>query len=51
MLDWIPGPRLGALMRFSGRYSLEIYTAQIIGLAAIGGLWSTLEPDEGEDDV
>jgi hypothetical protein len=51
MLGWIPAPRFGALMRFSGRYSLEIYAAQIIGLAAIGGLWSTLDPDEGEDDV
>jgi len=51
MLGWVPGPRFGALMRFCGRYSLEIYAAQIIGLAAIGGLWSTLDPDEGEDDV
>lgn len=51
MLGWVPGPRLAAMMRFSGRYSLEIYAAQIIGLAAIGGLWSTLEPDEGDDDV
>jgi peptidoglycan/LPS O-acetylase OafA/YrhL len=51
MLAWAPGPRLRALMRFCGRYSLEIYAAQIIVLAAIGGLWSTLDPDEGEDDV
>ncbi|MGL5447517.1 MAG: TraX family protein [Rhabdaerophilum sp.] len=49
-LDWQPGPGIGALMRFCGRYSLEIYAAQIIGLAAIGGLWSTLDSDEGDDD-
>lgn len=49
-LDWQPGPGLGALMRFSGRYSLEIYAAQIIVLAATAGLWSTLDSDDGEDD-
>lgn len=49
-LDWRPAARLGSLMRFSGRYSLEIYAAQIIALAAMGGLWSTLGGDDGEDD-
>jgi peptidoglycan/LPS O-acetylase OafA/YrhL len=50
-LAWVPGARVGAWLRFCGRYSLEIYAAQIIGLAAIGGLWSTLDPNEDDDDV
>lgn len=50
-LGWVPGARLGAWMRFCGRYSLEIYAAQIIGLAALGGLWSTLDPNEDDEDV
>jgi peptidoglycan/LPS O-acetylase OafA/YrhL len=51
LLAWQPGPAGNAVMRFCGRFSLEIYAAQIIVLAAVGGLWSTLDPDEGEDDV
>lgn len=44
-----PGPRLGGILRFCGRYSLEIYAAQIILLAAIGGVWNQFSP-EGDDD-
>lgn len=40
VLEWQPGPGIGALLRFSGRHSLEIYAAQIILLAALGGLWN-----------
>lgn len=50
-LGWVPGARFGAWIRFCGRYSLEIYAAQIIGLAAIGGLWSTLDPNGDDEDV
>jgi hypothetical protein len=50
ILQQRPVPWLGVLLRFSGRYSLEIYAAQIILLAAAGGLWSTLDPDDGDDD-
>lgn len=47
-----PGARLGAAMRFCGRYSLEIYAAQIILLAAAGALWSHPgdDGDNEEDD-
>ena len=43
-----PGPGLAAAMRFCGRWSLEIYAAQIILLAAIGGLWNQF--GDGDDD-
>jgi TraX protein len=42
-LDQQPVPPVASVMRFCGRYSLEIYAAQIIGLAAIGGLWNLLK--------
>lgn len=37
-----PIPPVASVMRFCGRYSLEIYALQIIALAAIGGLWNLL---------
>jgi peptidoglycan/LPS O-acetylase OafA/YrhL len=45
-----PGPALGALMQFCGRYSLEIYAAQIILLAAAGGLWNLFDPTDTKAD-
>ena len=50
---WQPGPRFGAILRFCGSHSLEIYAAQIIVLAAIGGVWNQFSADhndEGDDD-
>jgi hypothetical protein len=49
-LNWRTGPGMHQLIQLCGRYSLEIYAAQIILLAAIGGLWSTLEPENGAED-
>jgi hypothetical protein len=49
-LKWHAVPWTNRLIHLCGRYSLEIYAAQIILLAAIGGLWSTLEPGEADDD-
>lgn len=45
-----PGPGIAQIIRLCGRYSLEIYAAQIILLAALGGLWSILDRQDGEDD-
>ena len=42
-----PAGAVGTVLRLCGRYSLEIYAAQIVLLAAIGGVWS---PPEQDDD-
>lgn len=45
-----PGEKAGALMRFCGRYSLEIYAAQIILLASVGAVWNQIDPTDTDDD-
>lgn len=41
---------VATILRFCGRYSLEIYAAQIILLAACGALWSFEGPDGQSHD-
>jgi peptidoglycan/LPS O-acetylase OafA/YrhL len=45
-----PGGRIAAFHRFCGRYSLEIYAAQIILLAGVGALWNHFDPPDTDDD-
>lgn len=50
---WQPTPIIGRFLQFCGRYSLEIYAAQIILLASLGAVWSIHSENEvdREDDV
>jgi hypothetical protein len=45
--DWQPAARAAAVLRYCGRHSLELYAAQIIGLAALG---TVLDLDHGGDE-
>lgn len=49
--SWQPGPGLAGILRFCGRHSLEIYAAQIILLAAIGGIWNQFSTDAADEDA